>query len=328
LKRGVSEDDGDVIQSQRRREIERLRLDREIEDRQKNLAIRDPKGRDATHLGERRRLESLKQQRKELGASEKPVAPMTGRSDADEAKSKAPFSAQFNQEQEIEALRRKITVLQDLSVAATNARDKMAFLADTIPVTRRLEKAIAPNAVAANRFKLGKTGAGETNERPEIPKGPAKFALGGPATAGGTGGEGAGATPSPKEVTAKWKNVAKASAEDLKAAFNIDLGINGMTAMERLAAGITSGASRVDSAAEAVGNGVKTKVSSVDLTGPTQQMMAGWAGAITAGGAQVVAATEAVAARVRSAAAAGVAGGLRTASARSTSSAAQHDGVA
>jgi TP901 family phage tail tape measure protein len=297
LNRDRSEDGMDVVQGQRRREIERLRLDREIDDLAASLKRRDPAGRDATFTGERRRLDGLRAKRGHLGPSEAPSTGTTfGRSDADEMRARLPHSMEASKKAEIEQLRRRIDAIERLADSQQNPKDRSNFLKDASGDQRRLMRSIAPNSEAANWF--GFAAGGSKAAAPASIGYGAKFGFG----AGG------------------------AAADQLKQAMEIDLGPAGMTLGEKLAGGLKSSQGQTDGAAQQIGEGIKGKLSSVEAGSAGQKIMADFAAGITSGGAAAVAAAEGVAARVKAAMGAG--GGARSASLASVSSAALHDGVA
>lgn len=188
----------------------------------------------------------------------------------------------------ISQLESRLAAQEALARASGNAADKSGFGSDASSTSQRLARtrrelngSIAPNATAAGNFGTGKGGA---------PKG----AKGGPVAPGilsfGING--------PKEAGEAW-------ASQLRDSFDIDLGTAGMTMMEKLKGGISSGGAGAKATADGVSQGIKSAFDSTDLSAAGGAMMASLASGIRAATPQAVAAAQAAAGRVRQAAAAG-----------------------
>jgi TP901 family phage tail tape measure protein len=293
-------------QAMRLRNLARAKLDQEIDDLAKGLAIRDPSGRDSATLGDRRKLESLRGRRRALGDAEQVrETPLMDRSDADETRARRGFSAAAQARSEIEALRQRLAVIDSLTAGAGNAADRAGFRADGDQLHGQIARKSAPEAIAASRFGFGPGGAPKTSP----PHGP---------TMSGLNAFGVGSAGQNKQGQAAADYV-----RDMKARMEIDFGDAGVPLMERLAAGIRTGGAGVTAAAGEVGDGVKSAFAGADLNGAGLSMMAGLAAGIRAGGAQAIAEAQKVAQAVKSAAASGAGGG---GSSRAVSGA-LHDGV-
>jgi TP901 family phage tail tape measure protein len=268
VERDRQEDGMEGMQASRRREIERLRLDREIKDLGDSLIMRDPSGRSGSFLAERRKLESLRGQRTALGAPENPATGSTfSRSDTDEMRARLPHSKEASRLAEIERLRTRISTIERLAEQQQNPRDREGFQKDAGSFRRQLWRTVAPNAEDANRFGFGIGGAKPTKDKPSIGYGQ-RFGI------GGDGGVG------------------------MKKMLDVDIGDAGLTIAEKRAQGLKAGQGQTDGAAQQIGEGVKQKLSSVEAASAGQKVVADYAAGITAGGGAAVAAAEAVAAFV------------------------------
>lgn len=229
-------------------------------------------------------------------------------------------------------LRKKVDALERLAARQSNVTDRENFLKDASTEQDRLLRSMAPDYMltrmgrqtAPGREITASPGAGIKTSAEEAiggkGAGPGRLGFGSP-----TGG------PTPAGVgSLDWAKAPKATAEDLKKLFEIDLGPAGMTLAEKLAQGLKAGQTQTDGAAQQIGEGVKQKLSSVEAASAGQKVAADFAAGITAGGGAAVAAAEAVAAKVKSVfanAGSGSGGGGRFAL-NNAMSAGLHDGVA
>ncbi|SFC22021.1 phage tail tape measure protein, TP901 family, core region [Bosea sp. CRIB-10] len=263
-------------------------------------------------LGKQKKLQALRNQLAEIPAQaqERRVAAPDPRRPADQAeRGQADRGEAEAQRERVRQITSRVQALDDLAATASNPADKQGFKGDADVQRARLSVAArelatlenpaagdamaarqaAPNAAAAGAFGFNKLGGAPDSAAPKGP-GPGLLSFG----LNGAGGDSGAA----------W-------ASAVKSATDIDLGPAGMTMMERLNAGLKSGAAGAESTAAGVKTGIEAALQGGDLSGAGASLMSTFAAGITAGGAAAVAAAQGVAGQVKAALAAGGGGGSR-----------------
>ena len=262
-------------------------------------------------LGKQKKLQALRNQLADIPAQaqERRVAAPDPRRPADQAeRGQADRGEAEAQRERVRQITNRVQTLDDLGAMASNPADKQGFASDAAAQRARLAVAArelatlenpaagdamaarqaAPNAAAAGAFGFNKLGGAPDSAAPKGP-GPGLLSFG----LNGAGGGDSGAA---------W-------ASAVKSATDIDLGPAGMTMMERLNAGLKSGAAGAESTAAGVKTGIEAALQGGDLSGAGASLMSTYAAGITAGGAAAVAAAQGVAGQVKAALAAGGGGG-------------------
>lgn len=262
-------------------------------------------------LGKQKKLQALRNQLADIPAQaqERRIAAPDPRRPADQAeRGQADRGEAEAQRERVRQITNRVQALDDLAATASNPADKTGFAGDAAAQRTRLAVAmrdlvgtsgnpaaadamaarqVAPNAAAAGAFGFNRLGGAPDSAAPKGP-GPGLLSFG----LSGAGGDSGAA----------W-------ASAVKSATDIDLGPAGMTMMERLNAGLKSGAAGAESTAAGVKTGIEAALQGGDLSGAGASLMSTFAAGITAGGAQAVAAAQGVASQVKAALAAGGGGG-------------------